>query len=173
MRRWVAAGLVLLVALWFGIPAITSRSPFVAGTNALGSGRAPHSNKVLGTLSRFVHLQPAPLSVVALLSVAWAVARRDRVTLAIAGGVVLWVLVEIAFALHGWPALPRYMFEAAAIAGVLGGVAVGWALMELPALWRGVPRWVGVPVVALLVASLVPGALARMRTERRDLRHER
>ena len=40
--------------------------------------------------------------------------RRDRPVLLLAGGVALWVLVEAAFALHGWPAVPRYMYEAAA-----------------------------------------------------------
>ena len=33
---------VVLLLLWFGIPALTSRSFFVAGDNALGSGRALH-----------------------------------------------------------------------------------------------------------------------------------
>ncbi len=31
MRRLLGGGIVLLLVLWFGIPAITSRSPFVAG----------------------------------------------------------------------------------------------------------------------------------------------
>jgi hypothetical protein len=169
MRRLIVAGLVLLVALWFGIPAITSRSPFVAGTNALGSGRAPHGNRVLGTLSRFVHLQPAPLSVVALLSVAWAARRRDRVTLAVAGGVVLWVVVEIAFALHGWPALPRYMFEAAAALAVVAAVAIGRALGDA----AGSLRWLGVAFVIAAAGSLVPFAVSRVRSERKDLSAQR
>jgi hypothetical protein len=46
-------------------------------------------------------------------------------------------------------------------------------LTELPRLRRGVPRWAGVPVVVVLVGALVPGAVARVRTEHRDLRHER
>ena len=36
-----------------------------------------------------------------------AVIRRDKTVLVLAGAVVLWVVVEIAFALHGWPAVPR------------------------------------------------------------------
>ena len=46
--------------------------------------------------------------------------------LALAACVVVWVIVEIAFAYHGWPALPRYMFEAGGVVAVLAGVAVGW-----------------------------------------------
>ena len=51
MRRLIVGGAAVLLVLWFGIPALTSRSPFVAGTNALGSGRALHNDKVFGTIS--------------------------------------------------------------------------------------------------------------------------
>ena len=43
----------------------------------------------------------------------------------------LWVLVEVAFALHGWPAVPRYMFEAAGAMIVVAGFAVGWILQSV------------------------------------------
>jgi hypothetical protein len=105
--------------------------------------------------------------------VGWGALRRDRLVLALAGIAVAWVVVEIAFALHGWPALPRYMFEAGGLVAVLAGVAVGWALTELPKLRGGLPRWAGLPVVAALIAVCVPGAVARLRTERTDLKHER
>src|SRR4030081_2085994 len=109
----------------------------------------------------------------ALFTVAVAFVRRNRLVLFLAAGSALWVIVEIAFALHGWPALPRYVMEPAGVAAVLAGTAGGWILLEAPRLRGGLPRWAGGPVVVLLVALLVPGALARMRTERRDLRHER
>jgi hypothetical protein len=185
MRALVVVALLLLVGLWFGIPAVTARSPFVAGTNALGSVRAPHGNKVADTMSRFVHLQPVLLEVVALLGVALAVVRRDRVTLALAGGTVLWVLVEIAFALHGWPALPRYMFEAAAAVAVLAAVAVGRLLADplgsgghsgsrlTVGRWAGVARWAGLALVVAICAGLVPSAVSRVRDERSDLRAQR
>jgi hypothetical protein len=79
----------------------------------------------------------------------------------------------VAFALHGWPGLPRYMFEAAAVASVFVGVGVGWAIADIPKLLRGLPRWSGLPVALVLVAVLVPGAIARGRTEHKDLRVER
>jgi hypothetical protein len=106
-----------------------------------------------------------------------AVFRRDRVVLGLAGGAVLWVVVEIAFALHGWPGLARYMFEAAAVAVVLAGVAVGWLLLlgrprgaPLPI---AVPSWVGALAVAVLVVSLLPAALSHLRSEHKDLREQR
>jgi hypothetical protein len=68
----------------------------------------------------------------ATLCVALAAARRssprDRAALALAGGVVVWLAIEIAFGLHGWPALGRYMFEPAAIATVLAGAFAGRVL---------------------------------------------
>jgi hypothetical protein len=65
------------------------------------------------------------------------------------------------------------MFEPAAIGAVLAGVGVGLVLTGLPRLRHGVPRWAGIPVVAVLVGALVPGAIARIRDERHDLHHER
>ena len=59
--------------LWFGIPALTSRTPFVAASNALGSGRRLRSDRVFGTIGRFLDLNTAVLELTALLAVAIAV----------------------------------------------------------------------------------------------------
>ena len=172
--RWMLAGGIALVAfMWFGIPWITNGRPDIAGQLAQGSPRELHRHKVTGTIGRFGELQYTPVWIAALGAVGLALLRRDRVVLTLAAGVVLWVLTEIAFALHGFPALPRYMFEAGGVIAVLAGVGVGWALTELPKLCRVLPGWAGVPVVVLLIVSLAPGAVARLRAERADLRHER
>jgi hypothetical protein len=173
MRWSIGAAAAIVLFMWFGIPTITNHRPFVAGQLAQLSPRALHQNKVVGTIGRFTELEYLPIWIAALCTVAVAVVRRHRLILVLAAGSGLWVIVEIAFALHGWPALPRYLMEPAAVAAALAGVAVGWVLLEAPRLRRGWPRWAGVPVVALLVAALVPGALARLRTERTDLKHER
>jgi hypothetical protein len=172
MRRMLVGGVVVLLVLWFGIPALSSRSAFVAGNNALGSGRALHSNKGLGTVQRFLDLHAVTLEIVALLSLGLAVWRRDRTVLALAGGVVLWVGVEIAFALHGWPGLPRYMFEAAAVMVVLAAVLVGRLLADGAGIPHA-PSWIGIPVVVVIVAALIPTALSRARVERKDLHAQR
>jgi hypothetical protein len=79
------------------------------------------------------------------------------------------------------------MLESAGVQCVLAGVALGWIITDLPRLRlrrvRGsgsdgggglrAPSWIGVPLAALIVISLVPGALARVRAERKDLTHER
>jgi len=168
MRRLIVGGVVVLLVLWFGIPALTSRSPFVAGTNALGSGRALHNDKVFGTIKRFLDLQPVPLSIVALASVMFAAWRRDRTLIALAAGVVVWVVIEIAFALHGWPGLARYMFEASAVLVVIAAVGVGRLLSDPPSLSRSA-GWAGIALVVVIFASLAPSALSRERTEHKDL----
>ncbi len=166
--RWVlAGGWAFVLFMWFGIPAITSRTAFVAASNAFGSGRAPHGNKVVATISRFLDINHPLLEVVALGAVALAVVRRDRTTLVLAAGAVVWVIVEIAFALHGWPGLARYMFPAGAVVAVLAGVAVGRLVNEVP--WR----WAGAAVALALAVALVPSALNHVRDEHRDLRGQR
>jgi hypothetical protein len=173
MRWMLVAGVAVIAFMWFGIPTITNGRPNISGELAKQSPRALRHNRLFGTLGRFTELEYLPVWIAALLTTAWAAVRRRYTILVLAAGGVAWVIVEIAFAYHGWPALPRYMFEAGAVAAVIAGVGVGWTLMELPKLRIGVPRWVGIPVVAILVAALIPGAIARIRTERRDLRHER
>jgi len=172
MRWIIVAGVALVVLLWFGIPALTSRTPFVAASNALGSGRRLRSDRVFGTIHRFVDLNPVVLELAALLSVALALVRRDRVTLALAAGVCAWVVVEIAFALHGWPGLGRYMYEPAGVLIAIAGVGVGRLLSHPPRMSRLV-AWAGIGLVVVIVLALVPPALSRARSEHKDIRAQR
>jgi hypothetical protein len=181
----VVGATVVSLLLWFGIPALTSRSPFVAATNAYKSGRRLTSDQVGGTITRFLSINELPVELAALVAVALASLRRNRVTLALAAGTVLWVVIEAAFALHGWPGLVRYMFEAGAVVAVLAGVAVGWLLIERPmpprprdragplppASWLG--SWAGPLLVLVLVASLVPAWVSHARAEHKDLHEQR
>ncbi|MGE5617368.1 MAG: hypothetical protein ACM3UX_00370 [Candidatus Woesearchaeota archaeon] len=182
MRWLIAGGIVAMVLLWFGVPALTSRSPFVSASNAFGSGRRLKSNRVFGTIGRFLDLYGRPLELAAVLSLLWAALRRDRTVLALAAGMALWVVIEIAFSLHGWPGLGRYMFGAAAVGVVIAAVLVGRLLADLGPLvatrlhrpgLRRAGSWIGVGVVALLVGSLVPAAVSTARQERRDLHVQR
>jgi hypothetical protein len=172
--RWMLVGAAALIAfMWFGIPTITNGRPNISGQLAEGSPRELRHNRFFGTVGRFGELEYLPVWIAAAVALVLAIVRRNWVVLGLAAGSVAWVLIEIAFAFHGWPGLPRYMFEPAALSAVLAGVGVGWVLMELPRLRVGLPRWVGVPVVAVLLGVLVPAAVARLRTERTDLKHER
>ena len=170
-RLRIVAGGVILLLLWFGIPAISSRSFFVAGDNAMDSGRAIAGNKLTGVLKRFVYINATPIELAALLTVGVAVWRRDRTILALIGIVAVWVIAEIAFAYHGWPALQRYMFEAGAIVIVLAGIAVGRLLVAPPRIGSP-PGFACIALVCVLAGSLVPTALHRARAEHKDLRDQ-
>jgi hypothetical protein len=173
-RGLVVGATVVSLLLWFGIPALTSRSPFVAATNAYKSGRRLTSDQVGGTITRFLSINELPVELAALVAVALASLRRNRVTLALAAGTVLWVVIEAAFALHGWPGLVRYMFEAGAVVAVLAGVAVGWLLLRHPLpSGSSLGSWVGPLLVVVLVASLVPAAISHARAEHKDLHEQR
>ena len=172
MRWLIVTGIVLVVLLWFGIPALTSRSPFVAGSNALGSGRRLRSDRVLGTIGRFLDLSPTVLELTALLAVALAVVRRHRVTLVLVAGVCVWVIVEIAFSLHGWPGLGRYMFEPAGVVIALAGVAIGRLLADPPRI-SSLATWLGIALVVVIVGALVPPAVSHARNAHRDIRAQR
>ncbi len=180
--RWLlVAGAVAIVALWFGIPALTSRSWFVAGDNAIGSGRAPGGDRVTTMIRRLLEESPWPIWIAALLTTGLAAWRRDRerdrVTLALAAGVVVWEVIEIAFALHGWPGLGRYLFEPSAVVIVLAGAFVGRALaggLGAGAGARGLgSAAVGAVLVAALLAGVIGPELAQARSEHRDILGQR
>jgi len=173
MRWQIVLGAVSQLFFWFGVPTITNDRPFVSAQLAEGSPRELHGSIIRGTLARFTELEYLPVWLAALACTAWAAVTRNRLVLALAAGAAGWVVVEVAFALHGWPGLPRYMFEAAAMCAVLAGVFVGWALTSVSTLRAGLPSWAGVPAVAVLAIALAPSALTRVRTERSDLKHER
>ncbi|MDQ6606836.1 MAG: hypothetical protein M3Z06_09870 [Actinomycetota bacterium] len=185
MRWLIGGGLALVPLMWFGIPALTAKTVFVASDNALHSPRELHSNKLSGTISRFVNNQTWPIELAAVLAVVLALVRREqprnRTVLVLAAGAAAWVVIEIAFALHGFPAVPRYLFEPIGVTSVLAGVAVGRILLDLPPLAaRLLPRlstrsaaWAAGLAVILLAGALLPVARARYRAEHKDLNHER
>ena len=202
-RRWIIAGLVLQPLLWFGIPALTAKTIFVAGVNALNSPRALHHSLVIGTIQRFHRLEANPVWVAAAIATALAffsvppallahprewlsrLEHRQRWTLMLAAGAIAWLVIEIAFVLHGWPGVPRYMFPGAGAVAVLAGIFVGRVILDLPPLISrlaaaSTPRlgtrlanWGAVVVLAVLVASMLPAARTALRAEHLDLRHER
>ncbi len=160
-RMWLVLGVLATPLLWFGIPALTSRSALISGKLAEDSVNAVKGAKIPGVADRFITLAPMPVELAALAGLAIAAIRRDRTTLALAGAVVLWVLIEIVFALHGWSAVRRYMFPAGALTVAIGGAGVGWLLAQPFPLRAPVPTlatWGGPAVVLILSAALVPAA---------------
>jgi hypothetical protein len=125
----------------------------------------------VGTIDRVHEILYLPVWIAAAVAAAIALVRRNWVVLALAGGVVVWAIVEIAFAYHGWPALPRYVFEAGGVVAVLSGVGVGWLMLEGSQLEHGagMARWSGAAAAAVLVVAMIPGAIHRVRVEHADL----
>jgi len=173
MRWMLYAGVIAIAFLWFGVPTITNGKPNIAGQLALKSPRELHNNKIVGTIGRFTGLDYLPIELAALVAFGLALLRRDRVGLALVGAVVLWVLIEIAFVLHGFPGVPRYLFEPAGLTGVLAGVAAGWLALDASRIHRALPSWAGIPLVVALIATMISPAIAQLRIERKDLEHER
>ncbi|HEX8976853.1 MAG TPA: hypothetical protein VF781_10100 [Solirubrobacteraceae bacterium] len=172
--RWmVAVGVLGNAFLWFGVPTITNGRPDIAGQLALKSPRELHNNKIIGTWNRFTALQYWPVELAAVLAVALAALRRNLTVLVLAAMTLGWVVIEIAFALHGFPGVPRYLFEPAGLTGVLAGIAVGWLLLDVSRVHRAIPRWAGVPLVVALFALMVPQAVSQIRLEHKDIYHER
>ncbi|HWF74614.1 MAG TPA: hypothetical protein VG186_14785, partial [Solirubrobacteraceae bacterium] len=168
LRAPAVAGLALIPALSFGIPALTSRSWMSAANLDAHSVHVLHGDKISGVVGRFLGLYELPMWLVVVLAVVLALARRDRVALLLAGAAFLWVAVEIAFAFHGFSAVARYLIEPAAVLVVLAGAAVGWVLAGTPRFPR-LSSWAPLVAVAILVVALVPVASARVRTVRGEV----
>jgi hypothetical protein len=160
LRPLAVASVLAIPAAWFIVPALTSHSWFTAGNLALNSKNVIHGSKLVGVIDRLGNLYELPMKLAVLGAFAIALLRRDRTWFGLAAAAVLWVVIEIVFAYHGWSAVPRYLIEPAAVFVVLAGVGVGWLLAYEPpgpALWR----WATVIPVVVLVVALVPAARNR------------
>jgi hypothetical protein len=173
MRWMLYAGVLINAFLWFGVPTITNGRPNIAGQLALKSPRELHSNKVVGTFDRYAALDFLPLELAALLGLVLAYLRRNWVYITLAAGVLTWVVVEIAFTLHGFPGVPRYLFEPAGLTAVLAGVTLGWLLLDVSKIHRSLPSWAGIPLAVILVGAMIPDAITQVRAEHKDVFHER
>jgi hypothetical protein len=120
-----------------------------------------HGSKFTGVFSRWIDLYEWPMQVAALAGVAFAVLRRAREPLLLLALALAWVAVEIAFALHGWSAVPRYLMEPAAITVVLAATAVGRVLAAPPNA-SALYSWGGPIAVVLLLAAFVQPAHHRV-----------
>jgi hypothetical protein len=175
--RLALAGAGVVIALWFGIPALTSRSWFVAGDNAYHFPGAPSGGVVGGMLHRFALQTPWPLLVAAALCVILGAVRRERAVLALAAGALLWIAIEIAFTLHGWPGLGRYLFEPSAVAAVLGAGFAGRMLAGTGPDGWGSRAWAdvwpiragGAVLAAAVIAAMVAPTIDQARAEQRDI----
>ena len=110
-----------------------------AGQLALRSPRECTTGKISCTISRFDALNYIAIELAALLVLGLALLRRNWTVVTLAGMAAGWVVVEIAFALHGFPGVPRYLFEAAGLTAVLAGLCFGWLLLDAKRYWHALP----------------------------------
>jgi len=74
--------------------------------------------------------------------------------------------------LHGWPGVPRYMFEPAALLAVIAGIGLGRVIAAPPRLW-GASGLGAILLTAAAVAGVLPVAVSDARSEHRDLDQQR
>ncbi len=172
VRVSTVLGMLAIAALWFGISALTAKTWLRAGEVALNTASTLRHDPIGGTISRFGGLYELPMWLAAAAGVALAVVRRDRVVLTLAGAALVWVAIEAGFAVHGWPAQPRYMIEPAAVFVVIAGSAVGRLLAAGPGVSQPL-RWVGAAMVVILLAALVPTARDRFSVLRAEINQRR
>ncbi len=168
-RLLVTLGLLAIPALWFGISALTAKSWLRAGEVALGVASALHHHVISGVLGRFGGLYELPMWLAAAVGIAFALLWRDRAVLGLAAAAVAWVGIEVAFALHGWPAEARYMAEPAAVMVVIAGTGVGRLLATVPTMSVSV-RWLQTAAVLVLLVALAPAVPKRLDVLRAEIR---
>jgi asparagine N-glycosylation enzyme membrane subunit Stt3 len=96
-----------------------------------------------------------------LFALLLAVVRRERRWLLLAAAALVWLLVETAFALHGWSGNRRFLFAPAAIAVILAGAGVGRLLTLAPR--RSSPLfWAALAAVVALVVAIAPHMRTRV-----------
>ena len=171
-RIYVVIASLLIPFFWFGIPVLSGNPWDVASKLAERSPRMLHSNKIVGETRRYLDLTYWPVDLAAAVGLASALWRRNWVVVGIAGCSLLWLIIEIGFSLHGFPGVPRYMFEAGGALIVVAGIGLGWVITETRKLGRPA-GYAGIAAFAAVVVLLVPDAIAQERLEHNDLLHER
>jgi hypothetical protein len=176
MRLLATLGIVLIPVAWFTVPALTSHSWLTPGDLALNSQNVIHGNKALGVFNRLRNLYELPIQLAVAAALVMAILRRSKAWLGLAAVALLWVLIEIAFAYHGWSAVPRYLMEPGAVLIVLAGSAVGIVLGYQPrrlsrSKWGALAA--GVVLVVALIAGSVPSARTRVRVTHDEIRAAR
>ncbi len=168
-RALILVGLIAIPFFWFVPPWISTGQPLLAATHAQEYNGDLGAHPFLEVLRRGVDLQTIPVLFMALVATGLAAARRDRLTLALAGMAAGWWVIVVGMTLDGYPGLERFYLPAAAVACVLAGVGVvqvaelaGTAVRRA---FRGGalgPVVVGGAVVVLLIALTVPFITGRV-----------
>jgi hypothetical protein len=98
-----------------------------------------------------------PAFVAALIAIGFAVYRRERTPLVLAGGAIALFAVIGGMALAGYGGSPRFLFPAAGLVAVLGGIGIGELVRVAGERWRPAAFL----AAAALTAIIVPFAIDR------------
>jgi hypothetical protein len=181
LRALVVIGLASIPFFWFVPPWIGSGQPFLAATHAKEYNGHLGNHPELTALRRAGNLQVLPALIAAFVAVAWTWLReRDRMTLALAGGAVAWIVLVVAMVVDGYPGLERFFLPASALICVLAGVGVArvalWAGERVggsgggagaaAGAGTGAGRYAALGVVVAILAISIPLASSRISTAR-------
>jgi len=131
LRRLTAGLAIALPALWLVPDWLGSGDPLGAGRKASSE---PHwslsvrDRPWLAALERADRISGLPLQLGALVAATFAIRRRDRVVLVLAGIAVAWVGLVVAMTEAGFSGSTRYFVPAVVIASILTGVAAAWTV---------------------------------------------
>jgi hypothetical protein len=166
LRVLAVLGLLSIPFFWFVPPWVGSGQPFLAAQHAAEYNGQLGSNPFLTVLHRGVDVQTIPVLVFGLLAVAMAWFRqpRDRLTLYLGAGALVWWVVVVGMTLDGYPGLERFYLPAAGVTCVLAGVGIV-RLSEVVSRGRVA---VAAAVVAALVALTIPFTGGRLNEARRQ-----
>lgn len=166
LRASLVIGLFSVPFFWFVPPWVGSGQPFLAAQHAAQYNGQLGSNPFLTVLGRGLDVQTIPVLVFAAVAVAlaWLRQPRDRLVLALGGGVLVWWVVVIGMTLDGYPGLERFYLPAAGVTCVLAGVGIV-RLGELASRGRVA---VAVAVIAALVVLTIPFTGGRINEARRQ-----
>jgi hypothetical protein len=167
-ERPLLAGLALaLPALWLLPDWIGSGNPLNGGSKAASEpswSLSLRDHPWLAALERLHGVVGLPVELGAAAAAAFAAARRERLTLALAGVAVGWTALVCAMTQAGFSGNARYFLPAVVILCVLAGVGAARAVAAAPRLFAVAPR----PVVAAGAAALLAIAATPYLIDRGD-----
>lgn len=161
-RRMVAAVALAVPILWFLPPYASTGHRFGGGDPVF------HTGVVSSSPFSVVHLAATiviwPISAAAAVGLVIALRRGGssrNLALALAAGIVIWLIADAGMTLAGFPAVQRFLLPAAAAGCVLAGVAFGSGWRSVHAASQGrVGGRVGGLQIPIAIAVVALGAIS-------------